>query len=68
MNREKNLTTSNMYILRKRAQKLENILFLHVITIVHTLIIETSLAETVVIPILEIRNIYFWFIHSWIKN
>ena len=68
MNREKNLTTSNMYILRKRAQKLENILFLHVITIVHTLIIETSLAETVVIPILENRNIYFWFIHSWIKN
>ena len=68
MNREKNLTTSNMYILRKRAQKLENTLFLHVMTIVHTLIIETSLAETVVIPILENRNIYFWFIHSWIKN
>ena len=60
-----------MYILRKRAQELNDItVFLHVMTTFHNfaLIIETSLAETVVKPILENRNIYVWFIHSWMKK
>ena len=44
MKQEKNITISNMYILRKSAQKLENILFLHIMTTSHSfaLIIETS--------------------------
>ena len=45
MNREKNVTTSNMYILRKRTQELNDItVFLHIMTTFHNfaLIIETS--------------------------
>ena len=63
MKREKNVTTSS-------SQKLENILFLHIITTFHNfaLITETSQAETVVGSILENRNIYVWFIHFWIKK
>ena len=53
--REKNVTTSNIYILRKRAQKLENMLFLDIITTFDNfaLIIEASWAEAEVKPILE---------------
>ena len=63
--REKNVTTSNVYILRKGTQKLENILFLHIMTTFHNFADnKTSWAETVVTPILENRNIYAWFIKS----
>ena len=59
-----------MYTLRKNVQKLENILFLHIITTFHdfALIIKATRAKTVVMPIWKIENICVWFIHSWIKK
>ena len=64
-------TTSKIYILRKRAQKLRNILFLHFMTTFHNfaLKIETSWAEGMVKPISEFRwCIYIWFVCSQIKK
>ena len=48
-----------MYMLRKKARKFENIIFLDFIAIFHNVAfkIETSWIERVVQPILETRNV-----------
>ena len=61
MRREKNITISNMYFLRERTWKIEKILILQIMATFHNfpLVMETSLAETVVKP--EKINVYVWF-------
>ena len=70
---EKNVTTTKMYILRKKPRKLKNMLFLNFTTTFHNFALktETSLAERMVKPVSKYRtvknSIHVWFIHSGIK-
>ena len=64
-----------MFIFSKRAEKLNNITFLHFMTTFHnfTLKIDTSHVKRVVKPILKTRNaidvsMYIWLVCFWIKN
>ena len=73
--REKNVTASKMYILRKMDQKLKNVLFLHFMTTFHTLAlkIETIWGKSAVEFISDTRNannvcMYVWFSYSRIND